>query len=218
MAQVKKISYGAYQPTVSGYVSFFTSFNCPLMEVSSSAKKCIVTMPDTFKATFDLEPAAAQSSTFQSIIMEYNGNSTRYASECVVSRGTNILCACSNDFVYIDHWNGWGNHFEIIYERTSNHSFYSWKDGSNTLTAMPVNDIGSGLSYSIGSVLNFSNDTGVISITNAALFRSGVKSIIDSNFLCCTPVTKGNKILVGEDVFYAIDSNILVPYEEVENG
>lgn len=219
MAQVKVINYGTYQANSSKYATFFNSFNCPLMTVTTaSSNKCIVSFPDTFKVTFDLEPASAQSSSYQSILTEYNGSSTKYSGECVISRGLNILCACSDNFVYIDHWDGWGNHFEILYSKTAGCRFYSWLDNSNVITSMTLHEIESGLNYTLGSRLNFSNDSGIISITDAALFRSGIRSINDSNFLCCTPVTKGVKVLVGDDVYYSLNTNILVPYEEVENG
>lgn len=223
MAKVKIINFASYKGTGSTYAEFFNSFNCPLMSASSApSNKCILVIDDILTLTFDMELASAQSSTYCCFLATYKGTTSKYTARCNTSRGLNIVCACSDKFVYINHWDGWGYRVEVLYDIVNDDfKFCGWKDDSNgswTIRNINLNDVKTGIVYKLSSILNFSNDTGVISITNAALFRSGIKSIIDSNFLCCTPVTRGKKILIGEDTFYAIDSNILVPYEEVENG
>lgn len=217
MAKVKQVSYGAYQPTQTKYAEFFNSFNCPLMSVSTaSTKKCIVLIDNTLTATFDLEPASAQSSTFQSIIMTYNGVSTRYASECVVARGTNILCACSDYFVYIDHWDGWGNHFEIVYDKVGGENFYGWRDSGTSPSILNMNFINtkSAITYNLRNRLNTTDVLDTITYAQAVLKRSDIKSINDTNFICCTSVPSGKVITIDNDgTYYSLNSNIIVPYE-----
>ena len=223
MAKVKTQNWGAYAASYTAYEAFFNSFNCPLMVVTTaSTKKCIVEIDNTLTVTFDLEPASASSSTYQSILITYKGATTRYSGRCNHSRGLNITCACSDKFVYINHWDGWGNRVEVLYDIVNdNLKFCGWKDDGTSswgIRNLNLNDVKTGIVYKLASRLSGSADTGKVIFTPAVLTRSGVKSIEDPNFICCTAVDNQKKIKMSDQSeYFSVDTNILVPYEEVSN-
>lgn len=223
MAKVKTQNWGGYAASYTAYEAFFNSFNCPLMVVTTaSTKKCIVEIDNTLTVTFDLEPASASSSTYQSILITYKGATTRYSGRCNHSRGLNITCACSDKFVYINHWDGWGYRVEVLYDIVNNDlKFCGWKDDSNGswgIRNLDLNDVKTGIVYKLASRLSGSADTGKVIFAPAVLKRSGVKSIEDPNFICCTAVDNQKKITMSDQSeYFSVDTYMLVPYEEVSN-
>jgi hypothetical protein len=223
MAKVKTQSWGAYSPSYTAYKGFFESFNCPLMVVSTaSTKKCIVEIDGILTVTFDLEPTSASSSTFQSILITYKGNTTRYGSKCIVSRGLSITCACSGKFVYINHWDGWGQRFEVAYDKVSEDIKLSgWRDpgtGAASISSISLSDYKTGIAYALATRINANEETGKVTYAPAILKRSGIKSIEDPNFICCTAVDNQKKItMADQSEYFSVDTNILVPYEEESN-
>lgn len=223
MAKVKKINFAAYVGTGSSYAEFFNSFNCPLMSASSApSNKCILVIDDIVTLTFDMELASAQSSTYCCFLVTYKGVTSKYTARCNTSRGLNIVCACSDKFVYINHWDGWSYRVEFLYDIVNDDlKFCGWRDDSNgswTMRNIDLNDIKTGIVYKLASRLSGSADTGKVIFTPAVLKRSGIKSIEDPNFICCTAVDNQKKITMSDQSeYFSVDTYMLVPYEEVSN-
>lgn len=201
MATVKRSSLPM---SGSSWGTWFNNLNCPLISASGN----VITIDNEFTLTKDNYNVILKKGSTQLFNSTWNNPAT-------------VTVCCSDKLVYIQGYDPQSRRFVFIYEKLDDIAIYAYYGASNTtgVAFKPISDftfteINTGLEYTHGARLNYTNELSNIDYAPEVLFMGGIKNVEDPNFISCSTVTADKVITFQGQNYYAVSAHTLVLIDE----
>lgn len=201
MATVKRSSLPM---SGSSWGTWFNNLNCPLISASGN----VITIDNEFTLTKDNYNVILKKGSTQLFNSTWNNPAT-------------VTVCCSDKLVYIQGYDPQSRRFVFIYEKLDDIAIYAYYGASNTtgVAFKPISDftfteINTGLEYTHGARLNYTDELSNIDYAPEVLFMGGIKNVEDPNFISCSTVTADKVITFQGQNYYAVSAHTLVLIDE----